>query len=101
MSNAWLIGCIGIGTACWGFSDRVNAATIQTLDAGSAVTVIDRSATFDVLNYTHNGTPLSDYREASLRISTEGDSWSGGGPAVQPYFNPFHPMPSDPATRPF
>jgi hypothetical protein len=64
------------------------------------VTVIDRSATFDGLDYTHNGTPLSDYTEGLLFISTDGDSTAGWGPAVQPFFNPFH-LPIDPATQAF
>lgn len=81
-------------------SDPVNAETIQTQGSGSAVTSIDRSATFDSLDYLNNGTPLSDYIEDSLMISTEGDSLSGWGPTVQPYFNPFH-LPLDPATQAF
>jgi hypothetical protein len=77
-----------------------NAATTQTLGTGSAVTSIDRIATFDSLDYTHNGTSLSSYTENYLLISTSGDSLSGWGPSVQPYFNPFH-IPLDPATQAF
>ena len=76
------------------------AQTIQTFGAGSAVTSIDRQAHFDSLDYLHNGTPLSDYSEDSLFIRADGDSFSGWGPAVQPYFNPFH-IYMDPATQAF
>lgn len=76
------------------------ATTITSTGAGSAVTSIDRSATFDRLDWTHNGTPLSDYTEGLLFVSTDGDSTVGWGPSVVPAFNPFH-LPMDPATQAF
>ncbi|MBI3658705.1 MAG: hypothetical protein HY232_20110 [Acidobacteria bacterium] len=95
-----LINSILIVGACFVFSHHVTAATIATRWAGSAVTSIDRSATFDGLDYIHNGTSISDYTEDSLFIGTDGDSFSGRGPAFPPYFNPFH-IPMDPATQAF
>lgn len=76
------------------------AQTYQTFGSGSAVTSIDRQANFDLLDYHHNGTPLSDYSEDSLFIRADGDSLSGWGAAVQPYFNPFH-IPMNPETQAF
>ena len=78
----------------------VSATTVTSTGAGSAVTSVDRAATFDRLDYTHNGTPLSDYTEGLLFISTDGDSTVGLGPSQQPPFNPFH-LPLDPATQAF
>jgi hypothetical protein len=75
-------------------------STHQTLGPGSAVATIDRAATFDLLDYLHNGTSISDYVENGLFVGTSGDSLSGWGPSVQPYFNPFH-LPLDPATQAF
>lgn len=76
------------------------AVTFQTFGDGSAVTSIDRQALFTGLDYLHNGTSLSDYTEDSLIVGTSGDSFSGWGPNVQPYFNPFH-VPMDPTTQAF
>lgn len=76
------------------------AATVTSTGAGSSVSSIDRSATFDRLDWTHNGTPLSDYTEGLLFIGTDGDSTVGWGPSVIPPFNPFH-LPMDPATQAF
>lgn len=76
------------------------AQTIQTFGSGSAVTSVDRQAHFNGLDYLHNGTALSDYSENSLFIRADGDSFSGWGPGVQPFFNPFH-IPMDPAIQAF
>ena len=95
-----LIGFVaGVG-ACVLISGAVSATTTQTFGDGSAVEFVDRSATFDGLDYLHNGTPLSDYTEDMLKIGTEGDSFTGEGPSVQPYANLFH-IPMDPATQAF
>ncbi|MFO0839753.1 MAG: hypothetical protein U1D55_14680 [Phycisphaerae bacterium] len=67
-------------------STIASAQTIQTLGPGSAVSKIDRTATFDAL--AANGTPLSDYTEGGLFIATDGDSWVGGSPGTP--FDPFH-----------
>ena len=59
--------------------------TRETVVAGAAVTVADRSAGFGRLS--SNGVALSDYTEDRLFIGTDGDSWVGEG---QPLFDPFH-----------
>ncbi len=64
--------------------------TIQTIGTGSAVSSVDRAATFDGLNYQTNGIGLSDYTENQIIIGTSGDSLAGWGPGVRPYFDPFH-----------
>jgi hypothetical protein len=89
MKTSGLISSIVIGGACFGFSDHVKAATTQTLGAGSAVTSIDRSATFDSI--TRGGIPLSDYIEGKLFIGANADSFVGfdpfaGATGSDPYF---------------
>jgi hypothetical protein len=60
---------------CLLFAGDSRAATIQTFGAGSAVSSVDRSATFDSLN-ANNVVHLDTYQEGSLRIITSGDSWA-------------------------
>jgi hypothetical protein len=69
------------------FGGYATAQTVQTIGAGSAVLAVDRSATFDLLDTAHNGTPLSDYAENGMIIGVDGDSWSGDGYTD---FDPFH-----------
>ncbi|MEI8195517.1 MAG: PEP-CTERM sorting domain-containing protein [Phycisphaerae bacterium] len=77
------------------------AATFQSFGDGSAVTSIDRSTTFDNLDFAHNGTPLSDYQTNGLFVTTNGNSYYGDNASGQvatggtlttnsPYLNPFH-----------
>jgi hypothetical protein len=73
--------------ACVAPSNRADAATTQTQGAGSAIVSIDRSATFDTLNYATNGTHLDAFAEAGLSITTSGNSWVGDGVTD---FDPFH-----------
>jgi hypothetical protein len=54
---------------------QVGAATITTQGAGSAVSTIDRSATFDTLTAA-NPANLNNYTEGGLLISTSGESWA-------------------------
>lgn len=95
-----LVSAFALACAMLSSGGKIDASTVTSTGAGSAVTSIDRLATFDRLDYTHNGTPLSDYTEGLLFISTDGDSTVGWGPGVTPPFNPFH-LPMDPATQAF
>jgi PEP-CTERM motif-containing protein len=69
--------CAGLG----------RATTIQTEGAGSAVTSIDRTATFDSLT-SSNAVNLDTYQEGGLAITTASTSW-GEDPALAP-MDPFH-----------
>jgi len=91
MRNAQLISFIIIGGACVGFVGRANGETIQTLGAGSAVTSIARSATFDALTST-NVVHLDTYSEGGLSITTSGDSWAADweSPGWADRLDPFH-----------
>ena len=89
MKHLCPLSSIVIGGACLVFSTHLNAATIQTLGAGSAVTSIDRSATFDAI--TSSGIALSDYIEGKLFIGANADSLLGfdpvgGANGPDPYF---------------
>ena len=87
MRGSRLIYLVGLCTALLALRASVQAGTVQTFGAGTAVQRIDRAATFDALNYNTNGTPLSDYAEASLFLRVDGDSWVGDGTID---FDPFH-----------
>jgi hypothetical protein len=52
-----------------------SAGTLQTLGAGSAVSVVDRTATFDTLTSTHV-VDLGNYSEGGLFITTGMTSWA-------------------------
>jgi len=58
-----------------GLAANANAAPIFSTGAGSAVTTVDRSATFDDLNAT--GIDLSSYTEDGLSISVPDTSFVG------------------------
>lgn len=84
-------------------SSSARAATIQSYGEGSAVTSVDRSTTFDGLDYAHQGTPLSDYTAGSLSIRTNGNSYYGNNAAgwittASAYLNPFHLTNGSPGT---
>lgn len=100
MKSVKNIGRLAVSGFCATLAGVSAGLTTQTLGDGSAVTSIDRVATFDTLTYIHNGTALSDYSEDSLFVRTSGDSFSGFGPGQPPYFNPFHTA-LDPATQAF
>lgn len=67
---------------------NVTAATTQTLGAGSAVSVVDRMATFDTLTST-NTRELGNYTEGGLNIITGNQSW-GADPPLAAKLDPFH-----------
>ncbi len=64
-----------------------HATTIQTEGAGSAVTSIDRSASFDSLT-SSNAVNLDTYQEGGLSITTASTSW-GEDPTLAT-LDPFH-----------
>ncbi len=64
------------------------ASTVQTLGAGSAVSVVDRMATFDTLTAT-NTMELGNYSEGGLYITTGNQSW-GADPPLAANLDPFH-----------
>jgi len=64
------------------------AATIQTLGSGSAVSVVDRVATFDALTAA-NTMELGNYTEGGLYITTGNQSW-GADPPLAAKLDPFH-----------
>lgn len=71
------------------FTAHLDAATIQTLGAGSAVKSVDRSAAFNAI--TSSGIPLSDYIEGKLFVGANADSLVGydpfgGANGSDPYF---------------
>ena len=66
---------VAVGVCLLVVEGGVNAATVQTQGAGSAVSSIDRSATFDSLNSTAV-VHLDNYVEGGLSITTAGDSWA-------------------------
>jgi hypothetical protein len=78
-------GILAAGAAWLLTSGNANATSVCVRDAGSAVTVVNRSATFDVL--ATSGHALSDYLEGGLKIATDADNWAGTG---SPVFDPFH-----------
>ncbi len=67
---------------------NARAATSQTLSSGSAVSVADRSATFDSLTAT-NTMELGAYSEGGLYITTGNQSW-GADPPMAAKLDPFH-----------
>jgi hypothetical protein len=87
MKNSSVISSIAIGTACLVLGVHLQAATVQTRGAGTAVSIANRSATFDSLTYGQ-GTTLSDYTEGQLFIGMNGNSWTIN-PDCPPDFDPF------------
>jgi len=82
-----LMSTMVIASACFVSSGHVSAATIQTIGAGSAVTSIDRSASFGSMT-SSQAINLDTYSEGGLRITTSGTSW-GEDPSLALY-DPFH-----------
>ena len=69
-------------------SSFVRAATVQTLGAGSAVSVAERVATFDALTAT-NTSELGNYHEGGLSISTGSQNWGADPPSMIAAMHPF------------
>jgi hypothetical protein len=64
------------------------AVTVSTLASGSAVSVPERTATFDTLTST-NTRELGNYSEGGLYITTGNQSW-GADPPLAAKLDPFH-----------
>jgi hypothetical protein len=84
-----------VAVACCAFVDPACAGTIPTIGSGSAILSIDRSVTFDDLDFAGRETPLSDYRSGGLYVRTNGNSYYGDNArgtvlTVGIPFNPFH-----------
>jgi len=87
MKNFGAISLVVIGAACLVFNAHMQAATIQTRGAGTAVKSVDRSATFDALTFGRD-IALSDYTEGGLFVGMNGDSWTIN-PNSPANFDPF------------
>ena len=84
-----------VAVGCLACVDPACAGTIPTIGSGSAILSIDRSATFDALDFAGRETPLSDYRSGGLYVRTNGNSYYGDDArgtvlTVGTPFNPFH-----------
>ena len=66
----------------------VSATTTQSLGSGSAVSTVDRTATFDALTAS-NTMELGNYSEGGLYITTGNQSW-GADPPMAAKLDPFH-----------
>jgi len=83
--NSRLILLVALG----GFlGPSISATTVQTLGVGTAVSIVDRSATFDALNAS-NTQELGNYKEGGLYITTGNQSW-GADPPLAARLDPFH-----------
>ena len=71
------------------FSDApASGATVQMFGSGSTVSVVDRRATFDIINSSY--TPeLGNYQEGGLSVTTGSQAW-GADPPMAARLDPFH-----------
>jgi hypothetical protein len=83
LNRAVVIGLVGLASAAC-----IQAVTVSNLGSGSAVTVVDRVATFDNLTST-NTIELGNYSEGGLYITTGNQSW-GADPPMAAKLDPFH-----------
>jgi hypothetical protein len=88
MRTSSLSRSILVGLTCLSSAARIQAATIQTLGSGSALSVAERIATFGTLNST-NTRELGNYMEGGLYITTGNRSW-GADPPLAAKLDPFH-----------
>jgi hypothetical protein len=88
MNKSATIQLLLIAGACLALNENACAATIPTQGAGSAVSVVDRQATFDTLNAS-NTQELGNYTEGGLYITTGNQSW-GADPPLAAKLDPFH-----------
>lgn len=80
---------IVMGLTCLVSRAHLQAATVQTLGAGSAVSVAERMATFDSLNST-NTMELGNYTEGGLSVTTGSQAWGADPPLMVAKLDPFH-----------
>jgi hypothetical protein len=86
---------VRVALLCSALAGPAYAGTTLTLGAGSVIASVDRSVTFDELDYTGRETPLSDYRSGGLYVRTNGNSFYGDDArgtikTIGIPFNPFH-----------
>jgi hypothetical protein len=74
-TRQYLIGLIAFAGTCFVCGIGAHAATIATQGAGSAVSVVNRAATFDSLTST-NKRDLGNYQEGGLYVTTGMTSWA-------------------------
>ncbi len=87
MNITKVLSCLGaavVGAFCL----DAGAATVQTLGSGSAVSLVERTATFDALTAT-NSIELGNYSEGGLYITTGNQNW-GADPPLAAKLDPFH-----------
>lgn len=90
--RTWMLGLCG---ALLFVTHATMATTTRSVGAGSAVTVVDRSTTFDTINASYAAT-LDSYSENLLGITTSSsDSW--GTDASMLLLNPFHDVAHGPS----
>ena len=66
----------------------VSAATVQMFGSGSTVSVVDRRATFDIINSSYTA-ELGNYQEGGLSVTTGSQAW-GADPPMAARLDPFH-----------
>lgn len=77
-----------IGVTCLVSTARLHAATTTTIGSDSAVSVVDRMATFDIINSTYTA-ELGNYKEGGLSVTTGSQAW-GADPPMSARLDPFH-----------
>ncbi len=82
------LAALAIGLACVLPTAEADAATVQLLGAGSAVSSPDLVATFDALTST-NTTELNSYTEGGLSVSTGSQTWGADPPYMVAALHPF------------
>lgn len=88
MKTACFKNALVMGVTGWMFPLQLQAATIQTRGAGSAVSVVNHAATFNTLAST-NTMELGNYKEGGLSITTGSQAW-GADPPMAARLDPFH-----------
>ncbi len=89
------IASIAVGLTLLEPGSAIHAATSQLFGSGSAVTSVDRSDTFDTLDYAKSGLALDSYGANGLYVHTNGNVYYGDTiygfiTTAGQYFNPFH-----------
>ena len=79
---------MAIGVTCMAAAIHLHAATTTTIGSGSAVSVVDRLATFDIINSTYTA-ELGNYKEGGLSVTTGSQAW-GADPPMSARLDPFH-----------
>ena len=95
VSSAWFTpdhmktkSCLALVVACALSALSAQSVTVQTVGTGTAVSLVERAATFDALSDT-NSMELGNYSEGGLYITTGNQSW-GADPPLAAKLDPFH-----------